>query len=205
MRDARCRMRDAGCKMQDTGFRMQDAGCRMRDAKPMCAFPTRSPVLGVRPSALIRSRVSGPRCQVPGTGIDPTPRAGYRAPGTDPVYEGLHRVCGRRRCRRVVPVLGRAGQLCSGGSPNASSLPDPSGPALHRRKPVVPWASPDGRGHGAGPGGPAMAVRGELVYYRFRGRSYAVGGASLPRPPMVLWTLVGYNASQRRRPCPRYA
>jgi hypothetical protein len=27
----------------------------------------RSPVLGVRPSALIRYRVPGPRCQVPGT------------------------------------------------------------------------------------------------------------------------------------------
>jgi hypothetical protein len=49
----------------------------------VCAFSSgraRSSVLGVRPSALIRSRVSGPRCQVPGTGVDPTPKAGYRGP-----------------------------------------------------------------------------------------------------------------------------
>jgi hypothetical protein len=42
----------------------------MQDANPVCAFSggqARSSVLGVRPSALIRDRVPGPRCQVPGT------------------------------------------------------------------------------------------------------------------------------------------
>ena len=42
----------------------------MQDANPMCAFSSsraRSSVLGVRPPALIRYRVSGPRCRVPGT------------------------------------------------------------------------------------------------------------------------------------------
>jgi hypothetical protein len=42
----------------------------MQDAYPMCAFssgPARSSVLGVRPSALIRYRVSGPSSRVPGT------------------------------------------------------------------------------------------------------------------------------------------
>ena len=39
-----------------------------------CARLARSPVLGVRPSALIRYRVPGPRCQVPGTWyLTPTP------------------------------------------------------------------------------------------------------------------------------------
>jgi hypothetical protein len=45
-------------------------GCRVQDAYPVCAFSrgrVRSSVLGVRSSASIRYRVSGPRCRVPGT------------------------------------------------------------------------------------------------------------------------------------------
>jgi hypothetical protein len=42
----------------------------MHDAHPVCAFSrvrARSSVLGIRPSVLIRYRVPGPRCQLPGT------------------------------------------------------------------------------------------------------------------------------------------
>jgi hypothetical protein len=53
----------------DSGCRIQDAGC-----KPVCTFSSgraRSSVLGIRPSASTRYRVSGPRCRVPG----PHPRS----------------------------------------------------------------------------------------------------------------------------------
>jgi hypothetical protein len=49
---------------------MQDTGCRIQDANPGCAFSggrARSSVLGIRPSALIRSRVPGARYPGPGT------------------------------------------------------------------------------------------------------------------------------------------
>jgi hypothetical protein len=90
----------------------------------VCAFSSgraRSSVLGVRPSALIRSRVSGPRCQVPGTGVDPTPKAGYRGPSRgyrvpDSVFGlrfsafGLDEACGKVASPSpLIPPWPRAG------------------------------------------------------------------------------------------------